>query len=208
MFGRNILRKLKKSTPMKEAETLDYDENGNAVVNVGLRELEDFFCPCSFKTYDIMNKDVVDYVETFVDQVPVKDDLSIDIYTEEPTDNFDKKRIRASVKRHYAEKIVTQNKLMKKNIWVGSLLLVLGIVFGALEFFIWELIQQNFVDLIISIIAWTFFWDGFEMLALDLPKQRAEQIRNYRIMRAKVHVRQYSQAIKREFGIGEYEDED
>ena len=31
MFGRNILRKLKKSTPMKEAETLDYDENGNAM---------------------------------------------------------------------------------------------------------------------------------------------------------------------------------
>ena len=208
MFGSKTLRKLKKSTPMKEAEDIEYDDQGNAIINVGLKELEDFFYPCSFKTYDMVSKDVIEYVEMFAGQVPQKDDLSIDIYTEEPTDNFDKKRIRRAVKRHYAEKIVTQNKTMKKDILWGSILLLLGILVAVLEFVVLYVWGQPFVDLLISIIAWTFFWDGFEMLAIDLPQLRAEQIKNYRMMRAKVHVRQYSQTIKREFGIGEYEEDD
>ena len=154
----------------------------------------------------MVSKDVVEYVEMFAGQVPPKDDLAIDIYTEESTDNFDKKRIRKAVKRHYAEKILNQSKAMKKDILWGSILLVLGILVAALEFLVLYVWGQPFVDLLISIIAWTFFWDGFEMLAIDLPKLRVEQIKNYRMMRAKVHVRQYSQAIKREFGICEYEE--
>ncbi len=208
MFGRNILRKLKKSTPMKEAEKIEYDDQGNAIIEVGLKEIEDFFHPCSFKTYDIISKDVEEYIERFTDQIPAKDDLSVDVYTEEPTDNFDKKRIRHSVKRNYAEKIVTTNKKIKKTAWMGSILLILGIAFAAVEFLIYAIWPQNLVDLIISIVAWTFFWDGFEMLALDLPALREEQIKNYRLMRAKVHVRQYSKTIQREFGIGEFEEDD
>ena len=134
MFGSKTLRKLKKSTPMREAEKIEYDDQGNAIINVGLKELEDFFYPCSFKTYDMVSKDVIEYVEMFAGQVPQKENLSIDIYTEEPTDNFDKKRIRRAVKRHYAEKIFNQSKSMKKDILWGSILMLLGVLVAMLEF--------------------------------------------------------------------------
>ena len=202
----SILRKLKKSTAMKEAESIDYDDSGRAIVNVGLKEAENFFHSCSFKTYDILSNDACDYIERFVDQIPVKDDICIDVYVEEETDNFDKSRMRQAVKRNYAEKIVNLNKRIKRDIWFGTILLVLGIAFGAIEFLIWSFWEQPLIDLIISIVAWTFFWDGFELLAIELPQKRAKQLRNYRIMKSKVHVRQYNKTIKREFGICEYEE--
>lgn len=209
MFSeRKILKKMKKSTAMKEAEKIDHDKEGRAVIDLGLVDSDEFFHPYSYKTYDLVRPEVIQCIEMFESQIPAKEELSINIHTEEQTDNFDKKRIRNAMKRHYAEKIVTLNKKMKKDILFATILILFGIVFSVVECVLWARWSQQFVDLILSIIAWTFIWDGFETFIVDLPLNRRTQLKNYRIMNAKVHVRKYSKKIQKDYGIGEYEDEE
>lgn len=186
---------------MREAELLDYDKEGRAIINVGIKTAEDFFYSCSYKSYDLMSADVVQYVEMFESQVPKGEDITIDVYTEEKTDNFDKTRIKSSIKRHYAEKVVSLKQKQKKDLWVGSILILLGVILAWIECVTWAKFNMPFVDLLLSIVAWTFVWDGFEMLALDLPQLMQVQKKNYRIMNAKVHVRQYNKTIQREYGL-------
>ena len=51
-------------------------------------------------------------------------------------------------------------------------------------------------------------WDGLEVLLYERAGIRAQLIRSYRLLNAKVHVRNYSQKIKREYGIEDEEEED
>ena len=61
---------------------------------------------------------------------------------------------------------------------------------------------------IVAVIGWLFLWDGLEVLLSDRSEIRRKQIRSYRLMNAKVHVRRYSRKIQRAYGIGEFEEED
>ena len=80
---RKLLKKLKKSSAVKEAMELDYNKDGSAIINVGLIEAEDIFSPFAYKTYELLDCDVVDYINTYEKSIPLSDDLSIDVYTEE-----------------------------------------------------------------------------------------------------------------------------
>ena len=45
------IKKINKSVAVREANEIDYDEEGRAQINVGLKTAEDFFSPFSYKTY-------------------------------------------------------------------------------------------------------------------------------------------------------------
>lgn len=201
------LKKLKKSKVMREAEKVDYDKKGRAVINIGIESSDEFFHPYSYKTYDLVNPELIDYIEEVEAQIPPKEELSIDVYTEEATSNFEKKCIRESAKRHYAEKIVSLKQKSKKDLIIAMVLISLGVACAILEVWLWDIWQSQFVDIIVTIIAWTFIWDGFEMLIIDLPENRRMRFKCYRLMNAKVHIRQYSKKIQKDYGIGEFEDE-
>lgn len=86
------IKKINKSVAVREANEIDYDEEGRAQINVGLKTAEDFFSPFSYKTYEFMNPEVSNFINMCESSIPVKDELSIDIYTEEATDNEEKKK--------------------------------------------------------------------------------------------------------------------
>ena len=65
-----------------------------------------------------------------------------------------------------------------------------------------------YLDTILAVIGWLFLWDGLEVMLGDRSELKRKKIRSYRILNAKVHVRKYSLKIQREYGFGEFEDED
>ena len=207
MNKKKILKKLKKSTAMKEAHEIDYNKDGTVQVNIGLKDSEDFFSPYSFKSYELMNPEIIDYINLTELQIPINEDISIDIHTETPTSNETKKRIRLAVKRHHAEEIVTIGKKLKRKTINGSIYVSLGIIINLLEAFFFKYLSQTFIDGLVQVMGWFFLWSGFEILLGDRSELKRKQIRSYRIMNAKVHVRQYSNKIKRKYGIGQDDEE-
>ncbi len=199
---KKILKKLRKSTAMKEAYTLDYNKDGTVQINIGLKDSEDFFSPYSYKSYELMSPGIIDYINMYEASIPVSEDISIDIHTENPTTTETKKRIKLAVKRHHAEELVLINKTLKRRTLLGLLYTLIGASIILFEAFAWSFLEKIFLESLLTVVAWFFTWCGIEILLGDRSELKRKQIRSYRIMNAKVHVRQYSKKIKREYGIG------
>lgn len=206
--SRKILKKLKKNSAVKEAHDFDYNKDGSVQITVGLKEADDFYSPYSYLTYEFMNPAVQDYIEMYESNIPIDKNVSIDIYTETPTTQEDKKRIRKTVKRHYAEEIIPIEKNYKHQISKAIIFTILGLALLLLEAIVYSFFVNMYLDTIIAVIGWLFLWDGFEILLYDTSHLKRKLIRHYRLLNAKVHVREYSQKIKREYGLDEEDDDD
>lgn len=205
--SRKILKKLKKNNAVKEARDLDYNKDGSVQITIGLKEASDFYSPYSYLTYEFMNPEVRNYIEMYESNIPIDKQVSIDIYTETPTTQEDKKRIRRTVKRHYAEEIIPTEKKYKRQTIKSIIFSLIGLALLLIEAVVYSVFVNMYLDTIIAVVGWLFLWDGFEILLYDHSDVKRQLIRQYRLLNAKVHVRQYSQKIKREYGLDEDDEE-
>lgn len=205
--SRKILKKLKKNNAVKEARDLDYNKDGSVQITIGLKEANDFYSPYSYLTYEFMNPEVRNYIEMYESNIPIDKQVSIDIYTETPTTQEDKKRIRRTVKRHYAEEIIPTEKKYKRQTIKSIIFSLIGLALLLIEAVVYSVFVNMYLDTIIAVVGWLFLWDGFEILLYDHSDVKRQLIRQYRLLNAKVHVRQYSQKIKREYGLDEDDEE-
>jgi len=205
---RKILKKLRKSPAYKDAATFDYDKEGRVQINVGLKDADDFFSPYAYKTYELLNSGVTEHIDMSEGQIPITESITLEIYTEEKTTNEEKKRIRSAVKRHYAEMVVSVKRQLKINTWKGLILSAIGVVILFAEAFLYAKLSNLYLDTIMAVIGWMFLWDGMEVFLWDRSDLRRKEIKCYRLMNAKVHIRQYSKKIQRQYGIGEFEDDE
>ncbi len=205
---RKALKKLKKTPAYKEAMEIDRDKEGRAQIFVGVKEADQLFSPFAYKTYELLDTGVTDYIDMCESQIPITEELSLEIYTEEKTTNDEKKRIRRAVKRHYAEKVVYLKRKNRKNTWTGLILSAIGLVILFLEGVLYAKVSNLYLDTIMAVIGWLFLWDGAEVFLWDRSDLNREKIKSYRLMNAKVHIRRYSEKIQREYGIGEFEEDE
>ena len=209
MFERQkMLKKIKNSPAMKDAYEIDHDKEGRAKIDVGLIDSDDFFSPYSYLTYELMNPEVIDYINMCEAQIPIGEEIAVDIHTEEMTTIEEKKRIRRAVKRHHAEQIVLLNKKLKYNALMGFLYVFLGLAILIAEAFLYVELSKIHILEIVAVMGWFFLWDGFELLLGNRSEIKRKRIRSYRLMNAKVHIRRYSKKIQRVYGIGEFEEDD
>lgn len=209
MFKRlNTLKKLKRSKAVREANEFDYNEDGSVQINVGLKDSDDFFSPYAYKTYELMNTDVIEYINMCEATIPVKDAVSLDIYTETPTTNQEKIRIRKAVKRHHAEQLAIVNQKLRRNLVEGLIFSIIGFLILFVEAILYVKFENMYLDTILAVVGWLFLWDGLEVMLSERHDLRRKKIRCIRLINAKVHVRKYSRKIQREFGFGEFEEID
>ena len=208
MFGkkRKIFKKTAIKQAIKEARSLDYNEDGSVQINVGLKSADDFFSPHSYLTYELMNPTVIEYINMNEASIPANEEVSLDIYTETPTTNEEKIRIRKAVKRHHAEQLVITEKRLRKNLISGIIFSLIGVLILLAEAILYSFIQNMYIDTLFAVIGWLFLWDGVEFMLHDRHELVRKRNRSIRLMNAKVHVRKYSQKIQREYGIGDFEE--
>lgn len=202
------LRKLKRSKAVREANELDYNEDGSVQINVGLKDSDDFFSPYAYKSYELMNTDVIEYINMCEATIPIKETVTLDIYTETPTTNTEKQRIRKAVKRHHAEQLAIVNHKLKRNLIEGWIFSIIGILILLVEAILYVKFENMYLDTILAVVGWLFLWDGLEVMLSERHDLKRKKIRCIRLISAKVHVRKYSRKIQRQFKFGEFEEEE
>lgn len=202
------LRKIEKSKAVREASELDYNPDGSVQINVGLKDADDFLSPYSYKTYELMNPDVIDYIEMCESTIPIKDPISLDIYTETPTTNQEKVRIRKAVKRNQAEQLTIINKKLKHNLIEGIIFSVIGFIILFVEALLYAKVTNMYLDTILAVVGLLFLWDGVEIMVSERADLKRQKLTCIRLINAKVHIRKYSRKIQREFNFGEFEEDD
>ena len=209
MFKRlHTLKKLKRSKAVREANELDYNADGSVQINVGLKDSDDFFSPYAYKSYELMNTDVIEYINMCEATIPVKEKVSLDIYTETPTTNSEKIRIRKAVKRHHAEQLTIVNNKLKRNLIEGLIFSLIGFLILFVEAILYVKFENMYLDTILAVVGWLFLWDGLEVMLSERNDLKRKKIRCLRLLDAKVHVRKYSRKIQRQFKFGEFEEYD
>lgn len=193
-----IIKKLKNSSAYKDAETLDYAENDDVIIPIGLKNVEDFFNPYSYKDYELVNPAVLNFIYDNEKTIPISENISIDIHTEYSTTNADKKRIRETMKRQHAEQVIVVTKKLKNNLFSGFLSFILGVLILALALYIEnsQFFMSNILINTLMITAWVFVWHSVELWFIQRPQIKTLLIKNYRLMNARVHVRKYSYLAK------------
>ena len=202
------IKKIDKSNIMKEAQRIDYDKDGRVIIDVGLKCADDFFSPYSYRTYEMMNPEVDKYINMREDTIPNNEEISLDIYTENPTTNEEKRRIKQTVKRHHAEELIAVKRKLRHNLMLGLFCSIVGLLILLLEAIVYNLVSNMYLDTVMAVIGWLFLWDGLEIMFYERGELKEQKIRSYRLMNAKVHVRMYSKTIQREYGIGEFEEDE
>lgn len=204
-----MFKKLKLSNRKKiiinKAAKINYDKEGRAIIDVGLKNSDDFFSPYSYLSSELMNPEVEDYINTYENGIPKQDEISINIYTESSTSNDEKKRIREAVERHHAEELLDIKEKIINNRVLGTIFSVLGLLILLLGALAHKFLYSYYLDAVISVIGWLFLWDGMEIIFYDQKELKRQKIRSMRLMNAKVHINMYSKAIQKEYKIGEYE---
>ena len=201
-------QKLEKSAAMREANEIDYSDDGRAQIFVGLKNADSFFSPFSYKRYELMNPAVVDYINMCEATIPREEELSLEIYTETPTTYFEKVRIRKAVKRHNAEQVVAINKKIKRNNIIGYSFCLIGLLILVLEAVLVRRFSIFYIDSILAVIGWMFLWDGLEYILEDRSELIKNKLRCLRLMSAKVHVRKYDLPTQRRYKFGEFMEEE
>jgi len=202
------IRKIDKSSAMREAQKIDYDKDGRVIIEVGLKCADDFFSPYSYRTYEMMNPEVDEYIKKCESAVPKHEEISLDIYTETPTTNEEKRRIRQTVKRHHAEESIATKQKLRRNLITGIFFSLIGLLILLAEAIIYSFVVNMYLDTVMAVIGWLFLWDGLEIMFYERSELNRKKVRSYRLMNAKVHVRMYSKSIQREYKIGEFEEDD
>jgi hypothetical protein len=155
-----------------------------------------------------MNPDVSKYIDMCESTIPINEKVTIDIYTENPTTNQEKIRIRKAVKRHNAEELQIVNQKLRRNLIDGLLFSLIGFLILFVEAVLYTKFENMYLDTILAVVGWLFLWDGLEVMLSERHDLKRKKIRCVRLINAKVHVRKYSRKIQRQYGFGEFEEED
>ena len=204
---RKVLKKIKNYKAVETAKEIDYAEDGSAIINVGLKHADDFYNPVCYKTYEMINPEVLRFIDENQKGIPADKNLNIDIAVEKRTTNDEKKRIRDTVKRHAAEEVVALKSVLRRKLISGLTFFVLGIILLLVGIMFDGESSSSVIINTVVIIAWVFEWDAIEMLLFERHTLKRRLIRKFNLLNAKVHIRQYSKAIIREYEI-ELDDED
>ena len=75
---------------IEEAEEIDYDKDGNAVISISVKSKEDFYDKYCDKSYKLLNTDMLSYIEKSAKSIPPSEELALSFCTEFPTTQKEK----------------------------------------------------------------------------------------------------------------------
>lgn len=184
------LSKIKKNQRVKLAQEFDYSEDGATIIEVGVKDYEDVISPYSVKSYAMLNYDFAKYIYTMCDQVPIRDDIEIDIFMENEPSSKRKSNITTAIRTYFAEKIVSLQKSMRATKIKCAFMFILAALTFALMFFIGDSINEVLLE-VISVFAWILLWDASEDVFYAQSENRTMLINYYRLLRASIEFKLY-----------------
>ncbi len=188
---RHFRNKDRENAFVKTANEIDYDDGGNAIIDMSIEKEEDFFSPYCHKKYELINTEVDAYLKTSEQGLPALDDIAIHIYTKKQPTKENEERICSAVKRHYAEELVFASKSLKNNIILGIVFSILGLVLLFVGAVLNQAYANYYLDSVAGVVGWLFLWDGMEIIFYDQKELIMKKRQSRRLMNAKIVVKTY-----------------
>ncbi len=182
---------------IRQAEMTDYDEDGNAIIAIGLNKKEEFYDPFCDKSYKMLNRQMLEFIEHSAKQQPMQDSLAIEITCEEEITDRERNQMSDAIKRQFAEELIENRKRLVRNLVSSLILAIVGLGVLAVCLFLEHINSFEVIYRTIDIAAWVFLWEAFDVFFLRRPEKRRRYFLVYRLLNSKVTIKVHKSAQKK-----------
>lgn len=182
---------------IRQAEMTDYDEEGNAIIAIGLNKKEEFYDPFCDKSYKMLNRDMLEFIEHSAKQQPPQDPLAIEITCEEDISDNEKNQMTDAIKRQFAEELIENKRKLVKNLVSSLILAIVGLGVLAICLLLEHMGSFEVIYRTIDIAAWVFLWEAFDVFFLRRPEKRMKYRLVNRLLNSKVSIKVHKSAQKK-----------
>lgn len=176
-------------------EIYDFDEINNAYkLEIKVSKYQDLFNsldPAPLRKRDL-DSDFVKYLEDFSDDIPLEDNIQLEIYIPDTQlDDNEKHRVKTAIKSYYSFMLLDSKKKGSSQKKESAAFILISIVLLFISFYISGSIKPNyFLKIIIegfNIGGWVFFWEALNILIFKMRKIIKKGKVYKRILDAKVN---------------------
>lgn len=184
MFLNKRLREADK-TIESDAIAFDAASDEPSAINVGITSRDQLFSSYGYSG-DKLNTEFSEYVFDKAKDLPVGEDVRINIHTEE---SIDAAEVTQALKRHYRMQYKQAKKEFKRMTWISAVMTALGIIALTALILINHFTDNLYITSIVEIAAWVFIWEAVDYFFLQRPVVKAKCILIQRIYAAEIEIK-------------------
>lgn len=177
------VKELKKNIAI--AEDIEETANGNAIVDIAVADLDDFYSPYSPKGYKLLNPEMVEYIDEYAKGIPISQELTLRISAENQSVEA-KERIEKTIRRTYAEKIANINEDLQRNLLSSIIFMIIGLIFLVGVIITSAFKFSDVIYEVLDIISWVFIWEAVDVFFMERHKKRVEKIKYSKLAVAEI----------------------
>lgn len=171
----NKFKETKKSVKEEISKRkLKRDENGRALIEMTVKNDDDFLSPFSENETPVISQDVAEFIESSTNSLPF-DDLTIRIHSD-CIDEEEKTVYQKAVKEYYLERYISNEKEIKRNYIIAVIMAFVGVLVLGVSIYL-GMNDRMLVAEVIDIFAWVFLWEAVDIsilrnVALRIKRKR------------------------------------
>lgn len=179
-------RRKKKEIDRKLSErSCERDANGNAIVNMNVKDDSDFLSGFSFGQTPVISTEVADFIENNTQTIRSNEELTLRIYGN-CIDDQEKVTYRSAIKEYYAKKYLANEKELKRNSFIVLILMCAGILVLAAAIFLEYRRDSIIWSEVIDIVAWVLLWEAVDIAVFENRSLRLKRLRYISYMSMKI----------------------
>ena len=169
------------------------DANANpSVIDVKIAAREQLYSAYSYSG-DKLNGEFCDYVFEKAKGVPIKDDITIKIHSD---DDIDADEVGRALKSHYRAEYKEAKKSVSRLTLVSVIMTLFGIIALTALFLLDRFVDNFYLTSIVEIVAWVFVWEAVDYFFLQRPTEKAKCVLIQRIYTATVEICKETPALR------------
>ena len=155
-------------------------------VQISLNDSKNVISPFAENNQKVISGDFAEFLENAVKDVPIKEDLTLEITTKK----YDHETISTAIKNYYYNEFVESERRLKNNLWFALITLFIGLCTLTISLVLTFKEILVVVQGAISIFSWVFVWEAFDLLCFRRPELRHQQHRQINFINAKIIIKE------------------
>lgn len=164
---------------------LQYDEKGNAVINMTVKDDSDFLFAFSEGETPVISEDVAAFIESRAEALHPREAITLRIHSA-CIDSEKQGIYERAVREFYIERHIANTRNLRRNVFVASVLAIVGILVLALSLFLGNLQEGMLWSEVIDIVAWVLLWEAVDISLLQSYALRVRRLRYLSYIRMNV----------------------
>ncbi|MGM9636882.1 MAG: hypothetical protein ACI3YK_02740 [Eubacteriales bacterium] len=170
---------MKKNTEIKRDrlfETIKYDGDGRAIINMTVRDDSEFLSAFSINHTPVISDEVAVFIETATVSLPPKTPITLRIHSD-CIDEDEKKIYPDAISEYYRRHYAANLREIRRNAILSILLALGGIGILFAIFLFSDYLSNSVWNEVIDIVAWVFLWEAVDLHFLESHALRAKRKR-------------------------------